>query len=84
MRRFSRTERNGKTSRPSGTWESPRRATRSGSSPWMGRPSSVTLPFCGSMTPETVLRMVVLPAPLAPKIVTMAPAGTVKLTRAGP
>jgi hypothetical protein len=46
----------------------------------MARPSSVTLPFCGSMTPDTVLRMVVLPAPLAPRIVTMAPAGTLKLT----
>ena len=32
------------------------------------------------MTPEIVLRIVVLPAPLAPRMVTMAPAGTLKLT----
>ena len=32
------------------------------------------------MTPETVLRMVVFPAPLAPRMVTMDPAVTEKLT----
>ncbi len=44
------------------------------------RPSKVTEPFCASITPDTVLRMVVLPAPLAPRMVTMAPRGTAKLT----
>ena len=48
--------------------------------PWISRPSNVTVPFCGSMTPDTVLRIVVLPAPLAPRTVTMAPRGTAKLT----
>jgi len=62
----SRTVRKGNTSRPSGTWLSPSRATRSGSSPWIARPAKVIVPFCGSITPETVLRIVVLPAPLAP------------------
>ena len=45
-----------------------------------GLPWNVTLPFCGSMTPDTVLKIVVLPAPLAPRIVTMPLLGTVKLT----
>jgi hypothetical protein len=48
--------------------------------PWISRPANVTVPFCGSITPDTVLRMVVLPAPLAPRMVTMAPSGTAKLT----
>ncbi len=78
--KFSRTERSGKTSRPSGTWLKPSRITLSGSSPPTARPSKVTVPFCASITPDTVLRMVVLPAPLAPRMVTMAPRGTAKLT----
>ena len=76
MRRFSRTLRNGKTSRPSGTWLMPSRITLSGSMRWISRPSNTTLPFCGSMTPHTVLSTVVLPAPLAPRMVTMPPFGT--------
>ena len=48
--------------------------------PWISRPSKVTVPFWGSMTPETVLSTVVLPAPLAPRMVTMAPRFTSKLT----
>jgi len=47
--------------------------------PWISRPAKLTVPFCGSMTPETVLRIVLLPAPLAPRIVTTVPSGTVKL-----
>ena len=69
--RFSRTDRNGNISRPSGTWLMPSRVTLSGSMPWISRPAKVTVPFCGSMTPETVLRIVLLPAPLAPRIVTI-------------
>ena len=76
MRRLSRTLRNGKTSRPSGTWLIPSRITLSGSMRWISRPSKTTLPFCGSMTPQMVFRTVVLPAPLAPRIVTMPPCGT--------
>ena len=80
MRRFSRTLRNGKTSRPSGTWLMPSRITLSGSMPRISRPSNSTLPFCGSMTPLTVFSTVVLPAPLAPRMVTMPPFGTSKET----
>ena len=58
----------------------PRRATQSGSRPWISAPSKLTLPFCGSMTPLIVLRIVVLPAPLAPSTVTIPPFGTSRLT----
>ena len=47
---------------------------------WISRPSKTTVPFCGSITPDTVLRIVVLPAPLAPRMVTIALDGTAKLT----
>jgi hypothetical protein len=80
IRRFSSTVSSGKTSRPSGTWASPRRITLSGSRPWIGVPSKITVPFWGSITPDTVRRIVVLPAPLAPRMVTMEPRGTAKLT----
>jgi hypothetical protein len=48
--------------------------------PRISRPSNSTLPFCGSMTPLTVFSTVVLPAPLAPRMVTMPPFGTSKET----
>ena len=71
MRRFSSTLRNGNTSRPSGTWPMPNRATLSGSKAVMSTPSKVTLPFCASMAALMVFSTVVLPAPLAPRMVTM-------------
>ena len=80
MREVLAHHRNGKTSRPSGTWLMPSRITLSGSMRWISRPSKTTLPFCGSMTPQTVLSTVVLPAPLAPRMVTMLPCGTSNLT----
>ena len=50
----------------------------------MRAPSKVELPFAGQ-EPEMVLRMVVLPAPLAPSMVTISPAGTCEAhARAGP
>ena len=58
----------------------PRRVTLSGSMPWISRPAKVTVPFCGSITPEMVLRIVLLPAPFAPRIVITARSGTSKLT----
>ena len=58
----------------------PSRITLSGSFPWISRPSKRTVPFWGSITPDTVFRIVVLPAPLAPRMVTMEPRSTVKLT----
>ena len=80
MARFSRTVRNGNTSRPSGTWLTPRRTILSGSIRWIDLPSNSTEPFRGSSTPEMVFRMVVLPAPLAPSTVTIFPAGRLRLT----
>ena len=74
MRRLSRIDRNGNTSRPSGTWLMPSRTTASGSMPSMRRPSNSIEPFCGAITPEMVFKMVVLPAPLAPSTVTICPA----------
>ena len=71
---------NGKISRPSGTCAMPCRATQSGSRPMMLRPANETVPFCGSMAPHTDFRIVVLPAPLAPRIVTIWPSLTSKLT----
>ena len=49
---------------------------RSGSRPVTASPSNETLPFCGTMAPEMVFNTVVLPAPLAPRIVTTEPAST--------
>ena len=71
---------NGKISRPSGTWAMPCRATQSGSRPTMLRPPKETVPFCGSMAPHTDFSTVVLPAPLAPRMVTIWPSVTSKLT----
>src|ERR1700737_2691532 len=58
----------------------PRRATLSGSMRRISRPSKITLPFCGSITPQIVFSAVVLPAPLAPRMATMPPRGTSKET----
>ena len=76
MRRLSRTESRGKTSRPSGTWQIPRRTIQAGSLPWIASPRYRTEPFCGSRMPDMVLSTVVLPAPFAPNTVTMDPRGT--------
>ena len=76
MSRFSRTERKGKTSRPSGTWAMPCAATRSGRKPVMSCPLSSTRPLSGSRMPEMVLSVLDLPAPLAPSNVTNAPSFT--------
>ena len=78
--RFSRTVSSGNTSRPSGTWLMPRRTIQSGSRFWISSPSNQTVPFCGSMIPEIVFRIVVLPAPLAPSTVTIDPRRTSRLT----
>ena len=49
---------------------------RSGSLAVMSAPAKETLPFCGSMAPQIVFSTVVLPAPLAPRMVTMRPSAT--------
>ena len=51
----------------------PRRTIQAGSFLWIASPWNRIEPFCGSMMPEMVLSTVVLPAPLAPSTVTIAP-----------
>ncbi len=46
----------------------------------MGSPLNSTLPLRGSMIPEMVFRMVVLPAPLLPSTVAICPFCTCRLT----
>ncbi|CFW50931.1 Uncharacterised protein [Bordetella pertussis] len=46
----------------------------------MGAPSSSIAPAVGCTRPTMALSVVLLPAPLAPSRVTMAPCGTVRLT----
>ena len=58
----------------------PWRTIQAGSFFWIGSPRYTTLPFCGSMMPEMVFRMVDLPAPLAPSTVTMLPLCTLSET----
>ena len=70
-----RTDSSGNTSRPSGTWLRPRRTIQAGSRRWMSSPLKRTCPLLGSMMPEMVFRIVVLPAPLAPSTVTISPFG---------
>ena len=74
--RLSSTESSGNTSRPSGTCTTPRAHDA------VGRPALDLLrraaspgPWRGSMMPEMVFRIVVLPAPLAPSTVTILPFG---------
>src|SRR5262245_41926769 len=47
--------------------------------PVTGRPSTSTLPLLGRMRPETMLRIVDLPQPDGPTMVTIEPSGTSKL-----
>jgi hypothetical protein len=77
---LSRTDSSGNTSRPSGTCESPRCTIAAGSIAVMFSPLNSTVPLRGSMMPEIVLRIVVLPAPLLPSTVTMRPLATLRLT----
>jgi hypothetical protein len=53
---------------------------RAGSWAVMFCPLNSMLPLRGSMMPEMVLRMVVLPAPLEPSTVAISPARTLRLT----
>ena len=47
---------------------------------WIGWPKKVIVPRSARTTPETVRRVVLLPAPLGPSSATTAPAGTVSDT----
>src|SRR5512139_429944 len=71
---FSRTVMGAKTCRPSGTSEQPRKTTFSGGRFPMSFMSKRISPERTGRSPEMVLRRLVLPAPLAPMIVTISPA----------
>jgi ATPase subunit of ABC transporter with duplicated ATPase domains len=76
MSRFSCTDMEAKTWRPSGTSEQPSATMRSAPSRETSAPSSWTLPARARTRPLTVLSRVVLPAPLAPTMATTSPALT--------
>src|SRR4051794_6012523 len=78
--RFSCTVIRGKTCRPSGTWQTPRRISSCAGMPSIRRPSNVTEPATGRIIPDTVFCVVVLPAPLAPSSATISPSRTSKVT----
>ena len=63
------------------TWTIPRVTTSAGSFRWIGCPSHSIVPLVTSprsvrSSPEIAFRVVLLPAPLAPRRATMPPAGT--------
>ncbi len=66
--------------RPSGTWTTPRRAMRYAGTRSMRWPNEVIVPSSARTTPETVRRVVLLPAPFGPSSATTAPRGTVRDT----
>src|SRR5262245_57693549 len=78
MRRFSSTDSSGNVPRPWGTWAMPRRTICSGDVVVMSSPSNVIAP-CRGIVPETARIVVVLPAPLAPRMTTISPGSTDRL-----
>src|SRR5712691_11757691 len=78
--RFSSTVSRTNVPRPSGTWAMPRRTMSSVARPAIEWPSKWTSPLVRSM-PESARRVVVLPAPLAPSSVVIAPASSRKRRR---
>src|SRR5262247_493660 len=74
--RFSRTVRRLKIRRPSGTCATPRETIAWGGTSRSDWSSSVMVPRDGWSSPEIVLSVVVLPAPLLPRIVTISPRPT--------
>ena len=73
---FSRTVSPGKIRRPSGTWEIPRRTIASGFSPRMLLPRYRISPLTFGTSPDSVRKVVDLPAPLEPSRVTISPSST--------
>ena len=69
----------GKMPRPSGAWQSPSSTRWCGGMAVMSLPSNTTEPDVTGRTPDTVLSVVVLPAPFAPMSVTISPSATSKL-----
>src|SRR4051812_1683106 len=78
-RRLSSTESVVNVPRPSGTCATPRRAIDSGVRRKTFAPSSSTSPLVLTV-PETARRVVVLPAPFAPRIATKSPSSIARLT----
>src|SRR4051812_8834455 len=78
-RRFSRTVRSPSVPRPSGTWAIPRAATWSGRMPRMSLPSNTMRPPARTV-PLIARRVVVLPAPFAPRMPTAPLSGTLSDT----
>ncbi|GAA0610744.1 hypothetical protein GCM10010394_45790 [Streptomyces crystallinus] len=68
----------GKICRPSGEWASPSATILCAGMFDRGLPSKVMRPPEGLSSPDSVRRVVVLPAPLVPMSVTTWPASTVK------
>jgi hypothetical protein len=66
--------------RPSGTWATPRATIACAGTPTSGSSSSVIVPAVGRRRPEMVFSVVVLPAPLLPRIVTISPRPTWRAT----
>src|SRR3954453_19586831 len=79
IRRFSRTVRSPSVPRPSGTWAMPRAATCSGRMPRMSLPSKTMGPRARTV-PLIARRVVVLPAPFAPRMPTAPLSGTLSDT----
>src|SRR5512143_58879 len=71
---FSLTVMGAKSWRPSGTSEQPRKTILSGGNFPISFVSKRISPDRGGISPDTVLRRVVFPAPFAPMIVTISPA----------
>ena len=68
----------GKMPRPSGDWLIPSRTRSYGAASVMSLPSKTTLPDRTLRSPEMVLSVVDLPAPLAPMRVAIFPSSTPK------
>ena len=69
----------GNSSRPSGTMEMPSRTISSAPIWWIAFPLYSMAPRLGFNRPVIVRRMVDLPAPLEPTMVTISPARTSRL-----
>ena len=74
--RFSTTVMRGKSRRPSGDWAIPRLTISCGATWVMSRPSNLIEPCRGLWSPLIERRVVVFPAPLAPRSVTISPRRT--------
>ena len=78
--RFSWTVSVEKSCRPSGTQATPSWWMRCGGAPWIGRPSSSIVPRAFTR-PRIALIVLLFPAPLAPRMARISPAGTSRATR---